>query len=177
MCESESPHWLATRRQGAVGYYTFEFNSLPEVSDYHLAAAECDIWFAGGYDSLNATETTTLRTWTFQPGHFLIGGCDAVGRAASCRIIGRDVLPHSHNKCQKLDAKINVRDNANPMACGGQGAAAVRLAGGHSAQLVGITVNGVMDKVLLQVRLLASMSGHVVCNSECFLYCAVRRRA
>ena len=81
-------------RQGAVGYYAFDFNSLPEVGDYYLAQAECDIWFSGGSESLNATEVATLRAWTFQPGHFLIGGCDAVDRDAACRVVHRDVLQH-----------------------------------------------------------------------------------
>ena len=138
-------------RQGAVGYYAFDFNSLPEVGDYYLAQAECDIWFSGGSESLNATEVATLRAWTFQPGHFLIGGCDAVDRDAACRVVHRDVLQHrAAASCRKIDAKIDLREASNPMACGGQGFAEMKLGGGDSAQLVGITVNGVMDTVLLQ---------------------------
>jgi hypothetical protein len=93
---------------GTVGSYTFEFNSLLEVGEKGLS--DCDIWFSGGSTALNITEIAHLRAWTFEPGNFLIGGCDATDRDGVCRVVQREVLDYQvteRHRCQKPYAKMN----------------------------------------------------------------------
>jgi len=117
--------------------------------------SECDIWFSGGSDSLNATEIGQLQSWTIRPGHFLIGGCDASDRGAACHAVGREVLPITNSDttstCRKSYASINRLEGvASSIACGMQHTDEVKIVG-TASQLIGEIVGGVPDAVVLQV--------------------------